>query len=59
MAPAEKPGQRGYQTMIQLFEAGLLTRVTGDTVVVAPPLIVEESHLDQMADTMRKILTRH
>jgi len=59
LAPAEKPGQRGYQTMIEIFEAGVLTRVIGDTVLVAPPFIVEDRHIDQMATTLRKVLTRH
>ncbi len=59
LAPSGKPGQRGYQTLIQLFEAGVLTRVTADTVIVAPPLIAEESHLDQMTEALRKVLTRH
>jgi len=28
-------------------------------VLVAPPFIVEDRHIDQMATTLRKVLTRH
>ncbi|MBV9523228.1 MAG: aminotransferase class III-fold pyridoxal phosphate-dependent enzyme, partial [Alphaproteobacteria bacterium] len=59
MAPGEKPGQRGYQTMIQLFEAGVYARFIGETMILAPPFIAEESHLDEMTDKIRKVLTRH
>ncbi len=58
-APSAKPGQRGYQTMIQLFEAGIYARMIGETIILAPPFIAEETHLDQMVETIRKVLTRH
>ena len=40
-ARAGAPGARGYDIFIDCFEQGLLTRVTGDTVALSPPLIVE------------------
>jgi beta-alanine--pyruvate transaminase len=30
--------------------AGLLVRVTGDTIAMSPPLIVERQHIEQLID---------
>jgi len=34
------------------FDAGVLTRVTGDIVALSPPLIVEQSHIDRLFGTV-------
>ena len=42
---ASKPegvGRRGVAAMQQAFDAGLVIRVTGDTIALAPPLIASE-----------------
>jgi len=53
-----KPGKRGYDLMEHLFfEEGLMVRVSGDTVCLSPPLIVEESHIEQMTDKIAKAVT--
>ncbi|MEO0680746.1 MAG: aspartate aminotransferase family protein [Pseudomonadota bacterium] len=43
-----QPGKRGFDTMVAAFERGLMTRVTGDILVLSPPLIVEHDHIDEM-----------
>ena len=45
-------GKRAFETFLHCFEAGLLTRVTGDILALSPPLIIERSHIDQMVGTL-------
>ncbi|HVT54058.1 MAG TPA: aminotransferase class III-fold pyridoxal phosphate-dependent enzyme, partial [Dongiaceae bacterium] len=55
---AGKPGARGQETFLACYEAGVLTRVTGDTVAMSPPFIVEKSQIDQMVSTLREVLNK-
>ena len=45
-------GKRAFEVFLHCFEAGLLTRVTGDIVALSPPLIIEKSHIDQMVELL-------
>ncbi len=56
VASAAKPGARGYEVQKRLFEAGLHIKTTGDAGIVAPPLIAEKSHIDEMCDILRNVL---
>jgi len=47
-ARAGAPGARGTQMLRTLFDAGLLVRVTGDTIALSPPLIVSADQIDEM-----------
>jgi beta-alanine--pyruvate transaminase len=49
---AEGPGKRGYDVYVDCFARGLLCRVTGDTLALAPPLIIEKSEIDRIVDTV-------
>ncbi|MDB5455314.1 MAG: aspartate aminotransferase family protein [Caulobacter sp.] len=54
-----RPGQptaRAGEAFEAAFEAGLLIRVTGETIALSPPLILETGHVDQMVDTLRAVL---
>ena len=51
-----QPGARGMELMKKLFAAGVMGRVTGDTIAFSPPLIVEESHLQQAVTTFQEQL---
>ena len=42
---------------MKCFEAGVLIRVTGEIIALSPPLILEEEHIDEMVDTLRKVLS--
>src|SRR5258705_337978 len=53
---ASAPGSRGYTALVKCFEAGILIRYTGDTLAFSPPLIVEKAQIDQIFETVRKVL---
>jgi beta-alanine--pyruvate transaminase len=54
--PAAAPGQRGSEMLRRLFEAGLVVRVTSDTLILAPALIAEREHVDHICETVREVL---
>ena len=57
LAPrAGAPGARAYEIFVKAFEAGVLIRVTGDTIALSPPLIVQPAQIGQILDTVRKLL---
>ncbi len=51
-----QPGARGMEMLQRTFDAGLMVRLTGDIMAFSPPLIIEETHIQQAIDTIRKIL---
>ncbi len=54
-----RPGaatQRGLEAFRKCFDAGVLIRVTGDILAFSPPLIIEKTQIDQIADTVRSAL---
>jgi beta-alanine--pyruvate transaminase len=55
---AGKPGLRSYKAMENAFhDHGLLVRITGDTIALSPPLIVEQSHITEIFhDKLPKVL---
>ena len=50
------PGRRGQAFQKKLFANGLNLKTTGDAAIVAPPLIAERQHIDQIVDILRKTL---
>ncbi|MGF1639849.1 MAG: aminotransferase class III-fold pyridoxal phosphate-dependent enzyme [Rhodospirillales bacterium] len=56
IAPDGPPGARGHRCLKRLFEAGLLIKWTGDTGCVAPPLIAEPSHIDDITGILREVV---
>ncbi len=59
LAPAGPPGARGYRAVQDLFAAGLLVRVAGDAVLLAPPFIAEPRHLDEIVAKLRGVLANY
>jgi beta-alanine--pyruvate transaminase len=57
---ASKPdavGKRGYDAMEKGFhEQGLMMRTAGDTLVVTPPLIATEAHIDEIFDKLGTLI---
>ena len=49
-------GTRGFEAHLKAFEKGVYMRVTGDTIALAPPLIVQKSEIDQLFGTVREVL---
>jgi beta-alanine--pyruvate transaminase len=57
MAPrAGQVGARGYDALQAAFHAGLLVRVTGDIIALAPPLIVEHAQIDRMIEVIGRVI---
>ena len=53
LAPiAGSPGKRAYDIFLDCFHKGALVRPAGDVLVIAPPYIVEKSHIDQLVNTL-------
>jgi beta-alanine--pyruvate transaminase len=49
-------GARGFETYLAFWERGVLVRNTGDTIALAPALIVEDAEIDRMVSTLREVL---
>ena len=59
LAPRDDaPGTRAYDVFLGCYNDGVLLRQTGDILALAPPLIVTESQIDQIVETLRRVLTR-
>ncbi len=55
LAPAAGvPAKRSMDIFDRCFDKGVLVRAAGATVAVAPPLILEKKHIDQIVDVLRK-----
>jgi beta-alanine--pyruvate transaminase len=52
------PGVRGLEAQKKLFAAGLHIKMTGDSGLIAPPLIAEREHVDQICDILRTVLSK-
>ncbi len=52
-----KPGIRGNALQGKLFWNGAHCKFTGDTAIVAPSLIAEKSHIDEIVDAFRRTLS--
>ncbi|MEO7548080.1 MAG: aminotransferase class III-fold pyridoxal phosphate-dependent enzyme, partial [Ramlibacter sp.] len=53
LAPiAGLPGKRAFDIFMDCFKKGALVRAAGDVLVIAPPYIVEKSHIDTLVNTL-------
>lgn len=59
MAPAGTPGARGNEVQKRLFDAGLHIKATGDTGIIAPPLIVEKEQISELCGILRQVLRKY
>jgi len=58
LAPREgAPGARGFAAFLKAWDKGVMIRTTGDIIALSPALIVEESHIAKIVDTLRDVLT--
>jgi len=53
---AGEPTKRAFSCFLDAYERGVLTRTTGDTIALSPPLIIEKHQIDQIVDTIRTVL---
>ncbi|MGI9410918.1 MAG: aminotransferase class III-fold pyridoxal phosphate-dependent enzyme, partial [Hyphomicrobiaceae bacterium] len=55
--PGNAPGARGSEIQKRLFWNGLHIKFTGDAGILAPPLIADKSHIDELVSVLRQTLT--
>ena len=55
---ADGPGRRGYDVFVDCYRNGLQVRVTGDTVAMSPPLIVEARDIEQAVTQLGEAIRR-
>jgi beta-alanine--pyruvate transaminase len=53
---AGSPGKRGFETFLKAFDAGILVRAAGDITAMSPPLIIEKPQIDQLIETLGKVI---
>ena len=56
IAAVGAPGARGHEAQKRLYDAGLNLKSTGDSLIVAPPLVMEPRHLDEIVSKLRAVL---
>jgi beta-alanine--pyruvate transaminase len=49
-------GVRGFETMKKAWDLGLMVRANGDTLAFSPPLIINDSQVDEMFTKVKKAL---
>ncbi len=60
LAPKDgKPGARGAQAVQDLWDEGVLVKMTGDTACIAPPFVAEKSHIDRMVEGLRRVFGQY
>ncbi len=52
----DAPTERAYEAFLKALEAGVFYRINGETFAVAPPLVSDTGHIDQMVETLRNVL---
>ena len=50
------PTKRGYEVFVKCFERGLLVRLTGDTIALSPPLMLNKAHIDEMFGILAEVI---
>lgn len=55
LKPQGSPGLAGLEGTEKLFQAGLHVKFTGDCALLAPPLVCDPSHIDQIVDIFRSV----
>ncbi len=51
------PGQFGLAILKKFFQAGMHIKFTGDTALIAPPLISKKEHIDEICDIFFRVLS--
>ncbi len=50
-------GERGYEAMERAFhDEDLVIRITGDTLAIAPPLIVSEAQIGEIFEKVARVI---
>ena len=59
LAPAERPGVRGYDATKRLFKRGLHIKFTGDAGICAPALVAEKRDIDEICAIFREVFSEY
>jgi beta-alanine--pyruvate transaminase len=59
LAPAERPGMRGYDATKRLFQRGLHIKFTGDSGICAPALVAEKRDVDEICAIFRAVFSEY
>jgi len=51
-----KPGARGFEVFLKCFERGVMVRQTGDTIAMAPPLVIEPKQIERIVETLGAVI---
>jgi beta-alanine--pyruvate transaminase len=54
LAPGDRFGARGTALLARLFESGVVVRITGDTLILAPALVASEAQVDEMLEKVER-----
>jgi len=54
LAPGPGPGARGFEVLNKLFRAGVVVRVTMDTIILAPPFTYTRENVDDLVGLIRE-----
>jgi beta-alanine--pyruvate transaminase len=55
---AGAPGKRAYEVFLDCFHHGTLVRAAGENLVLCPPYIVEQGHIDELVGTLAAAIKR-
>ncbi|WP_340119040.1 aspartate aminotransferase family protein [Pelagibius sp. 7325] len=58
VAPLAQPGGRGLKVMQELYDAGCMVKLTGDCLLISPPFICEDKHIDEIFTKIRGVLAK-
>jgi beta-alanine--pyruvate transaminase len=53
---AGDPGRRAHTRFLEAFRLGLLVRATGDTIALAPPLIIDRDGINELIEVLARAL---
>jgi len=56
--PQGAPGARGHEAQKRLYDAGLHLKSTGESLILAPPLVAERNHVDEIVGKLRDVLAK-
>ncbi len=59
LAVDKTPGVRGYDAQKKTFANGVHIKFTGDCGIIAPALIAEESHIDEMLSKIKEVVSKY
>jgi beta-alanine--pyruvate transaminase len=49
-------GHRGPEVLKALFASGLVARMSGDTIILAPPFVASEGEISETVDIVRAVV---